>query len=65
MDAQLGETTHQERSMDKPTMTDKKRLCRAFTRKHKTEAVRLCKTGGRSMAQVAMNLDLIETSLRE
>ena len=51
--------------MDKPTMTDKKRLCRAFTRKHKTEAVRLCKTGGRSMAQVAMNLDLIETSLRE
>ena len=65
MDTQLGETTHRERSMDKPTKTDKRRLCRAFTRKHKTEAVRLCKTGGRSIAQFAMNLDSIETSLRE
>lgn len=37
---------------------------RHFTREFKTEAVRLCKAGGRTVAQVAKELDLTETSLR-
>jgi transposase len=37
---------------------------RAFTRDFKTEAVRLCKAGDRSIGQVAKDLDLTETALR-
>ncbi len=51
--------------MDKPSKTDKKRLRRTFSPEFKADAVRLCRTGDRSIAQVAMELDLIETSLRE
>lgn len=38
---------------------------RAFTPEFKAEAVRLCKVGDRSVRQVASDLDLTETSLRE
>lgn len=38
---------------------------RTFTREFKAEAVRLCKVGDRSIAQVATDLDLTETALRE
>ncbi len=51
--------------MDKLSKTDKKRLRRTFSPEFKADAVRLCRTGDRSIAQVAMELDRIETSLRE
>ncbi|WXA88039.1 transposase [Pendulispora rubella] len=35
-----------------------------FTPSFKADAVRLCKTGDRSVAQVAKDLDLTETALR-
>ena len=38
---------------------------RAFTAEFKAEAVRLCKVGDRSIRQVAGDLDLTETALRE
>jgi transposase len=38
---------------------------RAFTAEFKAEAVRLCKVGDRSVRQVANDLDLTETALRE
>jgi transposase len=38
---------------------------RAFNAEFKTEAVRLCKVGDRSIGQVAKDLDLTETALRE
>ena len=38
---------------------------RTFTREFKAEAVRLCRIGDRSIAQVAKDLDLTETALRE
>jgi transposase-like protein len=38
---------------------------RAFSAEFKGEAVRLCKVGDRSIAQVAADLDLTETALRE
>ena len=38
---------------------------RTFTREFKAEAVRLCRIGDRSIAQVAQDLDLTETALRE
>ena len=38
---------------------------RTFTREFKAEAVRLCRVGDRSIAQVAKDLDLTETALRE
>jgi transposase len=38
---------------------------RHFTREYKAEAVRLCKVGDRSIRQVAEDLDLTETSLRQ
>ena len=43
-------------------MTKRKR--RAFTPEFKAEAVRLAKTGDRSIGQVAKDLDLAETVLR-
>jgi transposase len=52
--------------MDKPVKTVKrKRPRRAFTPEFKAEAVRLCRVGDRSIAQVAKDLDLTETALRE
>ena len=44
-------------------MARKKR--RKFTPEFKTEAARLCKLGDRSIGQVAADLDLTETALRE
>jgi transposase-like protein len=43
-------------------MAKKKR--RLFSAEFKAEAARLCKVGDRSIAQVAEDLDLTETSLR-
>ncbi len=42
-----------------------RRKRRAFTPEFKAEAARLCKVGDRSVAQVAVDLDLTETALRE
>lgn len=42
-----------------------KRARRKFTPEFKAEAVRLCKIGDRSVRQVALDLDLTETALRE
>ncbi len=49
------------------TMERKKqrRKRRAFTPEFKAEAARLCKVGDRSVARVAVDLDLTETALRE
>ncbi len=44
-------------------MTKRKR--RAFTPEFKADAVRLVKAGDRGVAQVAKDLDLTETALRE
>ena len=49
--------------MDKREM--KRRPRREFTADFKSEAVRLCKVGDRTVRQVAMDLDLTETALRE
>lgn len=38
---------------------------RTFTAEFKTEAVRLCKIGDRTIKQVAEDLDLTETALRD
>jgi transposase-like protein len=42
-----------------------KRKRRKFTPEFKAEAVRLCQVGDRSAGQVARDLDLTETALRE
>jgi len=42
-----------------------RRKRRAFTPEFKAEAVRLCKVGDRTIAQVAVDLDLTESALRE
>ena len=42
-----------------------KRKRRKFTVQFKAEAVRLCQVGDRSVGQVARDLDLTETALRE
>ena len=42
-----------------------KRKRRKFTPEFKAEAVRLCKVGDRSIGQIAKDLDLTETALRE
>ena len=42
-----------------------KRKRRQFTPEFKAEAVRLCKVGDRGVPQVAKDLDLTETALRE
>jgi len=42
-----------------------KRRRRQFRPEFKAEAVRLCKVGDRGVAQVARDLDLTETALRE
>ncbi len=38
---------------------------RSFTTEFKAEAVRLCKVGDRTVGQVAKDLDLTETALRD
>ncbi len=48
--------------MEKPHGTSRTR--RSFTKEFKAEAARLCRVGDRSIAQVAKDLDLTETSLR-
>ena len=42
-----------------------KRKRRAFTPEFKAEAVRLCRVGDRTIRDVARDLDLTETALRE
>jgi len=42
-----------------------KRKRRKFTDEFKADAVKLCAAGGRSIGQVAADLDLTETALRE
>jgi len=42
-----------------------RRKRRAFTPEFKAEAVRLCRVGDRTITQVAEDLDLTETALRE
>lgn len=49
--------------MDKRKKQRRKR--RAFTPEFKAGAVRLCKVGDRTVTQVAGDLDLTETALRE
>jgi transposase len=51
-----------EWTMDKKKQRRKRR---AFTPEFKAEAVRLCKVGDRTVTQVAVDLDLTETALRE
>ncbi len=41
-----------------------KRKRRKFTEAFKADAVKLCEAGGRSIGQVAADLDLTETALR-
>jgi transposase-like protein len=41
-----------------------RRARRSFTPEFKAEAVRLCRVGGRTVGQVAKELDLTETALR-
>jgi len=43
----------------------RKRKRRSFTAEFKQEAVRLCEVDDRSIAQVAKDLDLTETALRD
>jgi transposase-like protein len=52
-----------EWTMEKKQQQRRKR--RAFTPEFKAEAVRLCRVGDRSVTQVAADLDLTETALRE
>ena len=42
-----------------------RRARRKFTPEFKAEAVRLCKVGDRTVTQVAVDLDLTETALRD
>ena len=42
-----------------------RRARRKFTAEFKAEAVRLCKVGDRTVTQVAVDLDLTETALRD
>jgi len=43
----------------------KRRQRRTFSKEFKAEAVRLCRVGDRGINQVAADLDLVETGLRE
>jgi transposase-like protein len=52
----------EERSMAK---REARRKRRSFTPEFKAEAVRLCRVGDRSITEVANDLDLTETALRE
>lgn len=48
-----------------PAKTFRKRPRRTFTPGFKSEAVRLCRVGDRSIVKDANDLDLTETALRE
>ena len=50
---------------NKPTKHKRRRPRRAFTYEFKVEAARLCRTGDRSVAQVARDLDLNVASLHQ
>jgi transposase-like protein len=66
VDTRFGEIARQQCAMDKPGKTVRKKLPRhTFTPAFKADAVRLCRVGDRSIAQVAKDLDLTETALRE
>lgn len=45
-------------------MDQQRRARRSFTDQYKGEVVELCRTGGRSIAGVARDLDLSETAVR-
>jgi transposase-like protein len=62
VDTPKGAKMREECSMTKRE-TNRKR--RSFTPEFKAEAVRLCRVGDRSVGQVATDLDLTETALRE
>ena len=49
----------------KQTRSKQRRARRSFTPEFKADAVKLCKAGDRTIAQVAEDLDLTETALRE
>jgi transposase len=51
--------------MRKGVFEMKPRKRRKFTHEFKAEAVRLCEVGDRTVTQVARDLDLTETALRE
>jgi transposase-like protein len=66
VDTPLDESAIQDCSKDKPGKSVKrKRPRRTFTPEFKAEAVRLCRAGDRSIAQVAKDLKLTGTALRE
>ncbi len=66
MDTPLDESAIQESSKDKPGKSVKgKRPRRTFTPEFKAEVVSLCRAGDRSIAQVAKDLNLTGTALRE
>jgi transposase-like protein len=62
VDTPKGAKMREECSMEKQKA---RRARRSFSPEFKAEAVRLCKAGGRSVGQVAEELDLTETALRE
>ena len=52
--------------MEKPNKSRRKaRARRSFTPEFKAEAVRLCQVGDRTIVQVAADLDLTESALRQ
>jgi transposase len=62
VDTPEGAKMREECSMEK---RKKRRARRSFSAEFKVEAVRLCKVGDRTIRQVAQDLDLTETALRE
>jgi transposase-like protein len=62
VDTPKGAKMREECSMEKQKA---RRARRSFSPEFKAEAVRLCRVGGRSVGQVAEELDLTETALRE
>jgi len=46
------------------TMEDRRRTRRSFSDEYKTEVVELCRTSGKSIAQIARDLGLGETAVR-
>jgi len=46
------------------TMEDRRRTRRSFSDEYKTEVVELCRTSGKSIAQVAHDLGIGETAVR-
>jgi transposase len=68
VDTPEGATMRQECPMAKQQQKQQqqqRRARRSFTPDFKAEAVRLCRVGDRSVPQVAKDLDLTETALRE